>query len=51
MSQTESSCESTNRLAVRFTYQYFTANNYAEMFCDDLNDGSEKVNYPIIIQS
>jgi gliding motility-associated-like protein len=44
-SQTENSCESTNRLAVTVSLiNTLPANDYAELFCDDLNDGSEKVN-------
>jgi hypothetical protein len=41
--QTENSCESPNRQSCNhYPNQYFPANDYAELFCDDLNDGSEK---------
>jgi hypothetical protein len=30
--QTENGCENTNKLAITILYQYFTANDYAEMF-------------------
>ncbi|TDE51010.1 T9SS type B sorting domain-containing protein [Flavobacterium sp. GT3P67] len=44
-SQTENSCESPNKLAITVSLiNTLPANNYAELFCDDLNDGSEKVN-------
>jgi gliding motility-associated-like protein len=44
-SQTESGCESQNRLAVSIALIIsLPANDYAELLCDDLNDGSEKVN-------
>lgn len=44
-SQTENSCESPNKLAVTISLvSTLPANNYEELFCDDLNDGSEKVN-------
>jgi hypothetical protein len=34
-----------------FAYQCFACKWLCRMFCDDLNDGSEKSIYPIIIQS
>jgi gliding motility-associated-like protein len=44
-SQTENNCESLNKLAVTISLiNTLPANNYAELFCDDLNDSSEKVN-------
>ncbi|MFV5685344.1 T9SS type B sorting domain-containing protein [Flavobacterium sp. GB2R13] len=44
-SQTVNACESTTKLAVTvFLINTLPANNYAELFCDDLNDRSEKVN-------
>ncbi|MDI1306286.1 MAG: T9SS type B sorting domain-containing protein [bacterium] len=44
-SQTVSGCESTTKLTVTVSLiSTLPANNYAELFCDDLNDGSEKVN-------
>ncbi|MDI6051012.1 T9SS type B sorting domain-containing protein [Flavobacterium sp. XS2P24] len=44
-SQTENSCESPNKLALTISLiNTLPANNYEELFCDDLNDGSEKVN-------
>jgi gliding motility-associated-like protein len=44
-SQTENSCESPNKIAVTISLiNTLPANNYDELFCDDLNDGSEKVN-------
>ena len=44
-SQTENSCESTTKLAVIISLiSTLPANNYTELFCDDLNDGAEKVN-------
>ncbi|MFV5688233.1 T9SS type B sorting domain-containing protein [Flavobacterium sp. ZT3R25] len=44
-SQTVIGCESTTKLAVTVSLiSTLPANNYAELFCDDLNDGSEKVN-------
>lgn len=43
--QTLNGCESLSRLSVTVALIYtLPANNYAESFCDDLNDGSEKVN-------
>jgi gliding motility-associated-like protein len=43
-SQTENGCESTNKLAIIISLiSTLPANDYAELFCDDLNDGSEKV--------
>jgi gliding motility-associated-like protein len=42
--QTENGCESPNRQAVTISLiNTLPANDYAELFCDDLNDGSEKV--------
>jgi hypothetical protein len=42
--QTENGCENTNKLAITISLiSTLPANDYAEMFCDDLNDGSEKV--------
>jgi gliding motility-associated-like protein len=44
-SQAENGCESTRKLAVTVSLiNALPANDYVEMFCDDLNDGSEKVN-------
>jgi gliding motility-associated-like protein len=44
-SQTENNCESPNKLAVTISLiNTLPANNYEELFCDDLNDGTEKVN-------
>jgi gliding motility-associated-like protein len=44
-SQTENNCESPNKLAITISLiNTLPANNYEELFCDDLNDGSEKVN-------
>ena len=44
-SQTVSGCESTTKLTVTISLiSTLPANNYDELFCDDLNDGSEKVN-------
>ncbi|NGY38145.1 T9SS type B sorting domain-containing protein [Flavobacterium sp. XN-5] len=44
-SQTENSCESTTRLAVKIELiNTLAANNYEELLCDDLNDGKEIVN-------
>ncbi|KIA85517.1 T9SS type B sorting domain-containing protein [Flavobacterium sp. AED] len=44
-SQTVIGCESTTKLTVTVSLiSTLPANNYAELFCDDLNDGSEKVN-------
>ncbi len=44
-SQTVNGCESTTKLAVTVSLiSTLPAINYAELFCDDLNDGSEKVN-------
>ncbi|WP_051929467.1 T9SS type B sorting domain-containing protein [Flavobacterium sp. 83] len=44
-SQTENGCESPNKLAVTISLiSTLPANDYTELFCDDLNDGSEKVN-------
>ncbi|MFV8325499.1 T9SS type B sorting domain-containing protein [Flavobacterium sp. ZS1P14] len=44
-SQTVSGCESTTKLAITVSLiRTLPANNYAELFCDDLNDGFEKVN-------
>ena len=44
-SQTENNCESLNKLAVTISLiNTLPANNYAELFCDDLSDSSEKVN-------
>lgn len=43
--QTLSGCESSTRLAVTVALiSTLPANNYAELFCDDLNDGTETVN-------
>ncbi|WP_348811762.1 T9SS type B sorting domain-containing protein [Flavobacterium maritimum] len=43
--QTENNCESTNRLAVTVSLiSSLPANDYSELFCDDLNDGREIVN-------
>jgi gliding motility-associated-like protein len=43
--QTLNGCESPTRLAVTVTLiSTLPANNYAELFCDDLNDGMEAVN-------
>ncbi|MFV5691800.1 T9SS type B sorting domain-containing protein [Flavobacterium sp. LT1R49] len=44
-SQTINDCESTTKLAVTVSLiSTLPANNYTELFCDDLNGGSEKVN-------
>ncbi|MDI6051011.1 T9SS type B sorting domain-containing protein [Flavobacterium sp. XS2P24] len=44
-SQTENNCESPNKLAVTISLiSTLPANNYDELFCDDLNDGSERIN-------
>ena len=44
-SQTVSGCESMTKLTVTISLiSTLPANNYDELFCDDLNDGSEKVN-------
>jgi gliding motility-associated-like protein len=43
--QTENGCESPTKLAISISLiSTLTANDFAELFCDDLNDGSEKVN-------
>ncbi|MBX9887247.1 MAG: T9SS type B sorting domain-containing protein [Flavobacteriaceae bacterium] len=43
--QTVNGCESTNKLAITISLiNTLPANNYEELLCDDLNDGSEKVN-------
>jgi hypothetical protein len=43
--QAENGCENTRKLAVTISLiSTLPANDYVEMFCDDLNDGSEKVN-------
>ncbi|MBA4319222.1 MAG: hypothetical protein C0412_12545, partial [Flavobacterium sp.] len=43
--QTLNGCESPTRLAVTISLiSTLPANNYAELFCDDLNDGIETVN-------
>jgi gliding motility-associated-like protein len=43
--QTQNGCESPTRLAVTVTLlSTLPATNYAELFCDDLNDGKETVN-------
>jgi len=43
--QTVNGCESPTRLAVTVALiSTLPANNYAELFCDDLNDGTETVN-------
>jgi gliding motility-associated-like protein len=43
--QTIIGCESQNKLAITISLiSTLQANNYGELFCDDLNDGSEKVN-------
>jgi gliding motility-associated-like protein len=45
VTQTLNGCESTNKLAVTIALiSTLPANNYEELLCDDLNDGSEKVN-------
>jgi hypothetical protein len=41
ITQTENGCENTNKLAITISLITLPANDYAEMFCDDLNDGSE----------
>lgn len=47
-SQTENNCESPNKLAVTISLiNTLPANNYEESLCDDLNDGSEKVNLSV----
>jgi gliding motility-associated-like protein len=47
-SQTENNCESPNKLAITISLiNTLPANNYEELFCDDLNDGSEKVNLSV----
>ncbi|MGO4904409.1 T9SS type B sorting domain-containing protein [Flavobacterium sp. W20_MBD1_R3] len=47
-SQTENNCESPNKLAVTISLtNTLPANNYEELFCADLNDGSEKVNLSV----
>jgi gliding motility-associated-like protein len=44
-SQTENNCESPNKIAITISLiNTLPANNYEELFCDDLNDGTEKVN-------
>ena len=44
-SQTENNCESSNKAAITISLiNTLPANNYEELFCDDLNDGNEKVN-------
>ncbi|WP_175514009.1 T9SS type B sorting domain-containing protein [Flavobacterium degerlachei] len=44
-SQIVNGCESTTKLAISISLiNTLPANNYSELFCDDLNDGSEKVN-------
>ncbi|MBG6187327.1 T9SS type B sorting domain-containing protein [Flavobacterium sp. CAN_S2] len=44
-SETENNCESSNKIAITISLiNTLPANNYEELFCDDLNDGSEKVN-------
>ena len=44
-SQTINGCESSDKLPITISLiNNLPANNYAELFCDDLNDGSEKVN-------
>jgi gliding motility-associated-like protein len=44
-SQTENNCESSNKTAITISLiNTLPANNYEELFCDDLNDGFEKVN-------
>jgi len=41
---TENSCDSPDKLAITISLiSTLPANDYAELFCDDLNDGSEKV--------
>ncbi|SEA75856.1 gliding motility-associated C-terminal domain-containing protein [Flavobacterium gillisiae] len=43
-SQTENSCESPNRLALKIQLiNTLPASNYEELLCDDLNDGKETV--------
>nr|WP_315210294.1 T9SS type B sorting domain-containing protein [uncultured Flavobacterium sp.] len=43
--QTVYGCESLSKIAVTISLiNTLPANNYEELFCDDLNDGSEKVN-------
>lgn len=43
--QTLNGCESLNKLAITISLiSTLPANDYTELFCDDLNDGSEKVN-------
>lgn len=43
--QTVNGCESPTRLGITVSLiSSLPANNYAELFCDDLNDGSETVN-------
>jgi gliding motility-associated-like protein len=43
--RTENSCDSPNKLAITISLiSTLPANDYAELFCDDLNDGVEKVN-------
>jgi gliding motility-associated-like protein len=43
-SQTENSCESPTRLGISVSIiSTLPANNYEELFCDDLNDGTETV--------
>ena len=43
--QTVNGCESLSKIAVTISLiNTLPANNYEELFCDDLNDGSEKVN-------
>jgi gliding motility-associated-like protein len=47
-SQTENSCESINKLAITVSLiNTLPANNYEELFCDDLNDGTEIMNLSV----
>lgn len=47
-SQTENNCESPNKLAVTISLiNTLPANNYEELFCDDLNDGSKNTNLSV----
>ncbi|SFE77794.1 T9SS type B sorting domain-containing protein [Flavobacterium xueshanense] len=47
-SQTENSCESPSKLAITISLiNTLPANNYEELLCDDLNDGTEIMNLSV----